>query len=258
MTPLTVLRLCSTDLMLIERQLRVKIAEKPQIFLHAPVMLDFAGLEQPEALSIPALVSLMKHFKLVPVAGINVPQAMRATVTGSGLGLLPVGRTRGLPEGETGLPEDQVTPPVEVIHSPLERNVAPPPPPPPAAERRPPPPAPPPVVRTPFGGPVVVTQPVRGGQVVYAQNNDLIVMAPVNPGAQVIADGHVHIYAPMRGRAVAGAQGLPGARLFIQKLEAELVAISGVYLMAEEIPPQHRGRPVQVYLEDGQCRILPL
>jgi septum site-determining protein MinC len=104
----------------------------------------------------------------------------------------------------------------------------------------------------------VVSHPVRSGQVIYAQNNDLVVLAPVNAGAQVIADGHVHIYAPLRGRAVAGAQGLPGARLFIQKLEAELVAIAGVYMMAEEIPTQHRGRSVQVYLEDGHCRIAPL
>ncbi len=109
-----------------------------------------------------------------------------------------------------------------------------------------------------FNGPVVVTKPVRGGQVVYAQNNDLVVLAPVNPGAQVIADGHLHVYAPMRGRGVAGAQGMPGARIFCQKLEAELLAISGAYVMAEEIPVALRGRAVQVHLENGECRLTPL
>ena len=84
---------------------------------------------------------------------------------------------------------------------------------------------------------MVVRQAVRGGQVVYAQNNDLVVLAPVNAGAQVIADGHVHIYSTLRGRAVAGANGLPGARIFVQKLEAELIAVCGSYIMAEEIPP---------------------
>ena len=83
---------------------------------------------------------------------------------------------------------------------------------------------------------MVIRQPVRSGQVIYAQNADLVVLAPVNPGAQVIADGHVHIYAPLRGRAVAGAQGLLGARIFCQRLEAELVAISGAYVMADDIP----------------------
>ncbi len=102
---------------------------------------------------------------------------------------------------------------------------------------------------------MVVTKPVRGGQVIHARDNDLVVLAPVNPGAQVIADGHLHIYAPLRGRAVAGASGLPGARIFCQKLEAELVAVSGAYVMADEIPAALRGRAAQVFLEDGECRI---
>jgi septum site-determining protein MinC len=105
---------------------------------------------------------------------------------------------------------------------------------------------------------MVVTQAVRGGQIIYAQNNDLVVLAPVNSGAQVIADGHVHIYAPLRGRAVAGAQGLAGARIFCQKLEAELVAISGAYIMAEEIPAKMRGKAVQIFLENGECQIATL
>jgi septum site-determining protein MinC len=94
--------------------------------------------------------------------------------------------------------------------------------------------------------------------VIYAQGNDLVVLASVNPGAQVIADGHVHIYAPLRGRAVAGASGLLGARIFCQKLEAELVAISGAYVMADEIPTDRRGKPAQIFLENGECRITAL
>ena len=110
----------------------------------------------------------------------------------------------------------------------------------------------------PHRPPVVVRQPVRGGQVIYAQKTDLIVLAPVNPGAQVIADGHVHIYSTLRGRAMAGAQGLPDARIFCQKLEAELVAIAGAYVMAEEIPRAYRGKAVQVLLESGELRLQPL
>ena len=98
---------------------------------------------------------------------------------------------------------------------------------------------------------MVVTQPVRSGQVVYAQNADLVVLAPVNPGAQVIADGHIHIYAPLRGRAVAGAPGLLGARIFCQKLEAELVAISGAYLTADDIPAE-RARRARADLPRGR------
>jgi septum site-determining protein MinC len=112
--------------------------------------------------------------------------------------------------------------------------------------------------RAAHGGPVVVTKPVRSGQVVYAQNNDLVLLAPVNPGAQVMADGHVHIYSTLRGRAIAGAQGLPGARIFVQKLEAELVAIADAYVMAEEMPARLRGHAVQVYLDGNECRMAPL
>jgi len=68
----------------------------------------------------------------------------------------------------------------------------------------------------------------------------------------------VHIYATLRGRAVAGAQGLLGARIFCQKLEAELVAISGAYIMPDEIPAERRGKPAQIYLENGECRIAGL
>lgn len=80
----------------------------------------------------------------------------------------------------------------------------------------------------------VVTQPVRGGQQVYAAG-DLIVLAPVQAGAEVLADGHIHIYAPLRGRALAGVQGNAEARIFCQSLEAELISVAGRYRTAEEL-----------------------
>jgi septum site-determining protein MinC len=95
--------------------------------------------------------------------------------------------------------------------------------------------------------------------VVYARRGDLVVLAPVNPGAEVIADGHVHIYAPLRGRAIAGAQGFTEARIFCQRMEAEILSIAGAYLLADAIPEERRGRPVQVFLdESGECRMAPL
>jgi septum site-determining protein MinC len=257
MAPLTVLRLHSTDLMLIERQLRTKIAQLPQLFLHAPVLLDLGALEDATALAIAALVSLMKGSKLVPVAATNVPDAMVGSVTGAGLGILQTpAASKPLASDETdaaAASERTLAPdPTSEPRSSSAASTAPgsATPPPSAAS------APPSLAA--YAGPVVITKPVRGGQIVYAQNNDLVVLAPVNPGAQVIADGHVHIYAPLRGRAVAGAGGLPGARIFCQKLEAELVAISGAYVMAEEIPPERRGRPAQIFLDAGACRIAAL
>ncbi|HXU79805.1 MAG TPA: septum site-determining protein MinC [Polyangia bacterium] len=126
-----------------------------------------------------------------------------------------------------------------------------------------PPPTPPPIPRealrpvpapAPHRPALVVRQPVRSGQVVHA-DGDLVVMAPVNPGAQVVADGHIHLYAPLRGRAVAGAGGSSEARIFCLRLEAEVVAINGVYLAADDMDLQWRGRAVQISLRDGACVI---
>ena len=100
----------------------------------------------------------------------------------------------------------------------------------------------------------IVDVPVRSGQQIYAEGADLVVTAPVSPGAELIADGCVHAYAPLRGRALAGARGDEGARIFCRKFEAELVAVAGVYAVAEQMQGV-RGSPVQAYLEQGKLKI---
>ena len=262
MAPLTVLRLRSSDIQLVDRQLRVKISQLPHMFLHAPVLIDLGALEEASPLTVIQVVAILKACKLVPVAATNVPDAMRATIANEGLGILqaapPPSRGRNLDAEIEAIPDPDMTPLPEPIRA-TAPKAAPPP-------RVAPPPAPPPrlaapapvILAPPYSGPVIVRQPVRGGQVIYAQNNDLVVLAPVNAGAQVVADGHVHIYAKLRGRAVAGAKGLPGARVFCQKLEAELVAVSDAYMSADEIPGPLRGKPAQIWLENGECKAAPL
>jgi septum site-determining protein MinC len=112
-----------------------------------------------------------------------------------------------------------------------------------------------PALPPPYRPALVVRQPVRGGQIVHAEKSDLVVMAPVNPGGQVVADGHLHIYATLRGRALAGAGGSTEARIFCQRFEAEVVAINGVYLAADDMDPAWGGRAVQISLRDGACVI---
>jgi len=121
-----------------------------------------------------------------------------------------------------------------------------------------PPPAPadePPTVQTAepvFTPTMIIDRPLRSGQQAYARGGDLVVLAAVNPGAEVIADGSIHIYAPLRGRALAGASGDTGARIFTTRFEAELVSIAGVYRTFETgIPEALAGRPVQVQLSHG-------
>jgi septum site-determining protein MinC len=250
MAPLTVLRLRTLDLVLIERQLRIKIAQLPQLFLDAPVLLDLGALEGGgTGLAFADLVRSLRSCKLVPVAVANIGDHLRAQATSVGLGVLQQGPLR--PRGAAATPQEAAS--AASGPTPATRTAATGQ----GADTRPAQPAPAaaPAVHS---GPMVIRQPVRSGQVIYAQNADLVVLAPVNPGAQVIADGHVHVYAPLRGRAIAGVQGLLGARIFCQKLEAELVAISGAYVMAEDIPDDRRGRPAQIYLENGECRIAAL
>jgi septum site-determining protein MinC len=103
----------------------------------------------------------------------------------------------------------------------------------------------------------LVTQPVRSGTQIYARGADLIVVAPVSAGAEVVADGHLHIYGALRGRAIAGAAGDQAARIFVQRLEAELVCIAGRYLVSEAIPGEHLRQPVQVAIVEDQLRIVP-
>src|SRR5207342_3501968 len=102
---------------------------------------------------------------------------------------------------------------------------------------------------------VMHTTPVRSGQQVYAQNRDLTVCATVGAGAEVIADGSIHIYGALRGRALAGASGNAQARIFCREFNAELVAVAGTYKVLEEVPPQLVGKPVQIWLENEKLRI---
>jgi len=268
--PLTVLRLRSTDVGLIERQLRLKVAEMPQFFQDAPVLLDLGALGPSAAeLAFVDLAHALRGCTMVPVAVTQAEEDARRRAAAAGFGYVspPAARASGRGVAGTGTPAPTAAQPAATQPAPEAPPlaapggaVAPTATQAPAAEPAPrgersETPVPRSVTHRP---PVVVRQPVRSGQIIYAEATDLVILAPVNPGAEVIADGHVHIYAPLRGRAVAGAQGMTEARIFCQKLEAELVAISGAYLLNDDLPADRRGKAAQIHLEDGVCRVLPL
>jgi septum site-determining protein MinC len=101
----------------------------------------------------------------------------------------------------------------------------------------------------------LITQPVRSGTQIYARGADLVITAAVSAGAEIMADGNIHVYAALRGRALAGAGGDGEARIFCSRLEAELISIAGHYLVSDQIPPEHRGLPVQIALVDDRLTI---
>lgn len=106
--------------------------------------------------------------------------------------------------------------------------------------------------------PLVVDAPVRSGQTIFYPQGDVIVVGPVSSGADVIAGGSIHIYGALRGRAMAGAYGEAQARIFCRRLEAELLAIGGVYLTADEMESEMLGKNVQIWLDRDDVKIARL
>lgn len=101
----------------------------------------------------------------------------------------------------------------------------------------------------------IVNEPVRSGQQIYARGGDLVIVSSVGAGAEVIADGCIHVYGALRGRALAGVQGDASARIFCREMGAELVSIAGAYKVAEDMKETVIGRSVQVYRDGDKLRV---
>jgi septum site-determining protein MinC len=257
MTALHVLRVLTPELSAIAAALDKKIESLPSFFANAPVAIDLRDLE-PEGelprmgsgrLRLGPLVDLLKTRGLVPVAirG-GIPGRVEEART-LGLGVLEwdrAGAAKKAPASANG--EVAPKPPTATARVTSSTPAAPPPP--PAAA--PAAPAEPAVA-------LVLSQPLRSGQIVYAdEGRDAIALAAVNQGAELIADGNIHVYSSLRGRALAGARGNDQARIFCQRLEAELISIAGVYVNADELPKDKLGKPAAISLRDGSLVISEL
>lgn len=223
----------------------------PDFFDNDLAVLDFSQAENlPLTVDWPEIRKLLRQSGLHAIATCGLPPALAASAAEAGLPSTPADAfTRsGRPAPRAAEALEPVTP----APAPEPAPVAPPPPPAPVAP--PPPPEPPP--RT-----VVVDKPLRSGQRVYAKGADLIVMAMVSAGAEVIADGNIHVYAPLRGRALAGASGDRKARIITTSLEAELISIAGLYRTFEAgVPADLARQPAMVSLrEDSESlHVAPL
>ena len=219
--PLLALRLKSADLAMLEGELQAQYGERPDFFEDDPVVLDLSLLPAEQAaaeLDLQRVGELLhaRRLRLLALRGGNAAQQAEARA----LGLL--------------LAPDLPAPPAARASEP-------------AAER-------PAAVEPPPPGALIVERPLRSGQQIYARGRDLVLLAMVNPGAEVIADGHIHVYAPLRGRAIAGARGWAEARVFAREMRPELVSIAGVYRTSDE-PLQDSvwGRPATVRLASTEA-----
>ncbi|MEZ5545588.1 MAG: septum site-determining protein MinC [Lysobacteraceae bacterium] len=223
------LRVRSFDIAKLAEEMRERVDRAPKLFSRAAVVVDFGELPKaPDAVSAQALIDALKQTGVLPVALAYGTSAIEKLSQELSLPLLAKFRAQY---------ESDATQAVQSAPKPAPRA---------------PEPAPEPVAAPASVGEaasLMHTTPVRSGQQVYAQGRDLTVVAVVGAGAEVIADGSLHIYGPLRGRALAGAQGNEKARIFCREFHAELVAIAGRYKVIEEVPKELRGKPVQVWLE---------
>ncbi|TCZ66826.1 septum site-determining protein MinC [Roseicella aquatilis] len=215
----------------------------PGFLRFAPIVIGLADLEAaPEEVDFRGLVAGLRALEIVPVGTTGGSPQMRQAAIAAGL---PPLRAVGGRDSETEVAAPGAAPADPAAAAPM------------------PAPAPPPVAAGPqFQGSgrnaMLVSEPVRSGQRIYAEGADLIVTATVNPGAEVIADGNIHVYGALRGRAIAGAQNDSEARIFAMNFDPELIAIAGYYAVREGLGGAPIGRPVQVRLEGEEMRFGPL
>lgn len=239
------LRIRTLDPERLGREMRERVERAPKLFRRAAVVVDFGGLSRcPDPDTAQALIDELRGAGVLPVALAYGTSEIEALSEQLGLPLLAKFRAQYERAGQ------------DPAGAPGEAPGAPAPAPAPVAAE--PSPAAPAAARPPRSDDAIGmlhTQPVRSGQQVYAQGRDLVITAQVGAGAEVIADGSIHLYAPLRGRALAGAQGDTRARIFCREFHGELVAIAGHYKVFEELPAALRGRPVQIWLEDDKLMI---
>jgi septum site-determining protein MinC len=240
------LRVRTLDVARLVEEMRGRVQRAPKLFARAAVVLDFGGLSQaPDAATAQALIDGLRDAGVLPVALAYGTSEIERLSVQLGLPLLAKFRASYERDGEAE--------PAPVAPAPARTRAAAPTP----APEEPPRPAPQ-ASPAPSAPGLIHTAPVRSGQQIYAAQRDLSLLANVGAGAEVMADGSIHVYGPLRGRALAGAQGWEQARIFCREFHAELVAIAGHYKVLEDIPRELRGKAVQVSLENGELKIQAL
>ena len=246
--PLVALLLKSTDLQTLASDLKARFGDIPDFFDHDPLVIDLTQLNAAarrngadvEDIDFPVLLTLLRQYGVVPIAikGGNPAQMADGLATG----LLPAPDARVVaispptPEPERQTTTTKATANIKAPAAAAQVSA-------PVTQQ--------PIPEAPLGA-LVINKPLRSGQQIYARGRDLVVLAMVNVGAEIIADGHIHVYAPLRGKAMAGARGNTEARIFALSLEAELISIAGIYRTSENpLPANIQGKPTQVRLVAG-------
>lgn len=222
MFTLTILQILSDDVAIIDLQVRENLEKAPKFFAHAPVILDLTEVNvSPDILD--KIIYRMRSNDLLPVGIITSDATMQHHGIVKGLAIFPKSKqTSAIKIDKQAEPEKPKKMPATLEQA------------------------------------KVILQPVRSGQQIYAKNTDLIILNSVSPGAEVIADGNIHIYGALHGRALAGVNGNSNARIFCHKLDAELVSIAGLYQLSDDFAQYKTTDGVQVYLDNENLCIKKL
>lgn len=211
---LTVLHLLNADINLFTAQLRYHAQKTPNLFKNMPLLIDLQRVPGDEYIDFIALQHHLREHGLIPVGVRHGNEKQNNAAQTAGLAILSNQSNKNKPKTTS---TDKTPSSTTLPHT------------------------------------QIVTKPVRSGQQVYARQGNLVVLGPVSHGAELLADGHIHVYGNLRGRALAGVTGDKMARIFCQKLEADLVSIAGYYTLSENLPPI-QAPMVQIFLENDKVR----
>lgn len=228
-----ILILFNNDIAAIEEALQDKISLAPEFFKDSPLIVDLRELnKQSQDLDFTQIVQILRRVGFFPIGirGGNEQQNKQARALS-----IPLDTVReqnssiniGETQKQETMPQSSVQPEVPIAQE--STNPIPTPPAPAAA--------------------TLVTQPIRSGQRIYA-SGDLIILSQVSAGAEIMAEGNIHVYNTLRGRALAGVHGNTAARIFCFDLQAELISIAGDYKISEDLNKQTYANPVQIYLQN--------
>lgn len=247
--PLLALFLKTEDLAALAQDLAARFGpegDSPDFFDHEGAVIDFSRLAPDATVDMSELLSLLRQYSLRPMAIRGASPALTQAALDEGLVLAPEQvRPASKPVARSVADESAVAEPV-MVEAPQAPEVLVQP-----------------VYEMPRAVPtLVIDKPLRSGQKAYARGGDLVVLAMVNQGAEVVADGNIHVYAPLRGKAMAGARGNTDARIFALSMEPELISIAGIYRTSEkQLPDDIQGKPAQIRLggpEDDKLIFEPL
>jgi septum site-determining protein MinC len=229
-SPCTIMQINLYDLDQLEAHLVATISRAPNFFIGSALVIDLESIKF-EDVDFPRMKQIIIANNMVPVGVRGGNEKQHFDAVNAGLPVIAVGRQNS-PAKPTAAASEEA--PKEET---AKEDVVP------KAGKL-------------YQQSKIVTTPIRSGMQVYARDADLIVVAPVSVGAELLADGNIHVYGPLRGRALAGVQGDTNARIFCRSLEAELVAIAGYYLVKDDIHNvTSQDATVQIYLANEQVKI---